>query len=275
MFFRSRFNTFEKIVCGLSFLLVTIIGFYPVNALCAVTETVRIDTPFVNAPSHEYKNVKFERGDIVEIDAGGCVQTGGHGRTWKRYVDPQGADSDRLYHGLVLIPGAMAAPKRIKDIIGTKLTVTSDPPSDHPFLQLGYEDDNYDDNGYWGHDNGTDDQCKDIGNAYVLVTITRPSTKPIADTATTPANNKPSLLAKTQPVATHKSDKSGPEEVAPRQNASPVAAKVAPAEGKAEDKKTDKNDQSFWTTLPGILTAVASLITAIGGLIAIIRGKKR
>ncbi len=35
-------------------------------------------------------------------------------------------------------------------------------------------------------------------------------------------------------------------------------------------KKTNKKDekQSFWTTLPGILTALTALITAIGGLVA-------
>ena len=36
-------------------------------------------------------------------------------------------------------------------------------PSINPqltFLRLGYEDDDYSDNGYWGHDDGTGDQCK-------------------------------------------------------------------------------------------------------------------
>jgi hypothetical protein len=45
-------------------------------------------------------------------------------------------------------------------------------------LHLGYEDDNYSDNGYYRHDNGNDDQCKTDGNndggpAHVTITIYR------------------------------------------------------------------------------------------------------
>jgi hypothetical protein len=38
-------------------------------------------------------------------------------------------------------------------------------------LVLGYQDDGYSDNGYWGHDNGTGDQCKNVGNAWVHLVI--------------------------------------------------------------------------------------------------------
>jgi hypothetical protein len=34
-------------------------------------------------------------------------------------------------------------------------------------LHLGYEDDNYTDNGYLGHDDGTEDRCKGSVNAYI------------------------------------------------------------------------------------------------------------
>ena len=70
------------------------------------TQTVwRITQPNVKQAATSYPQIKFLPGDSVSVDAGGCVQTGGHGRTWKRYVDPSGANSDRLYHGQIWIPG--------------------------------------------------------------------------------------------------------------------------------------------------------------------------
>ena len=48
--------------------------------------------------------VLFAPGDIVDVTADGCVQTGGHGDTWKRYVNPSGPNSGQYYHGLVRIP---------------------------------------------------------------------------------------------------------------------------------------------------------------------------
>jgi hypothetical protein len=45
-------------------------------------------------------------------------------------------------------------------------------------LSLGYTDDGYKDNSYSAHDNGDNDQCKGVGNAFVLLTITTPA-KPI------------------------------------------------------------------------------------------------
>ena len=34
---------------------------------------------------------------------------------------------------------------------------------------LGYEDDGYGDNGYYSHDNGTGNQCLDVGDAWVTL----------------------------------------------------------------------------------------------------------
>jgi hypothetical protein len=134
------------------------------------TKVCRIDEPNVKVPSEEFRQVTYRPGDDVTVDAGGCAQTGGSGRTWKRYVDPQGPNSDRLYHGLIWLPGATNGMQRIgknhqvfhvASNIGASLT----------FLRLGYEDDEYDDNGYWGHDDGTGDQCKNSVNAFVVLTI--------------------------------------------------------------------------------------------------------
>ena len=42
---------------------------------------------------------------------------------------------------------------------------------DNDSLWLAYSDDGYGDNGYWGHDDGTSDQCKGVGSALrILIT---------------------------------------------------------------------------------------------------------
>lgn len=149
------------------------------------TTIVRIDEPIVNQRLTEYRSVTFQPGDVVTIAAGGCVQTGGHGRTWKRYVNPSGDNSDRLYHGLIWIPGVMGGPVRVQGWVGRPLTV---PPGVLPaqaFLRLGYEDDGFADNSYSAHDDGTADQCKGTGGgaAWIQITIVRRATPPPVVTA--------------------------------------------------------------------------------------------
>lgn len=159
------------------------------------TETWRIDEPNVKKKILEFQQIRFQAGDKVRITAGGCVQTGGHGKTWKRYVDPLGPKSDRLYHGMVLIPGAIGnLPAndldrfaRILIIKGTTFTVRpiTEPRKQH--LWLGYEDDHYGDNGYTDQDAGTQGQCR-IGDgwvehAFVFVTITHGAAPPVGNLA--------------------------------------------------------------------------------------------
>ena len=47
--------------------------------------------------------------------------------------------------------------------------------TDTAALVIGYEDDDYRDNGYDGrnNDNGTEEQCKGLGNAFIDVTVSR------------------------------------------------------------------------------------------------------
>jgi hypothetical protein len=153
-------------------------------------EAWTIHEPMVDRPLTEYRNIRFRPGDVVTISAGGCIQTGGHGKTWKRYVDPQGPNSDHLYHGLISIPGVtpggdqglMVRMQNIApDFLGTgqyRGTVVISRSADpfNLFLRLGFEDDNYGDNGYWGRDgdDGTDDQCRGLPNAFVNVVIYHP-----------------------------------------------------------------------------------------------------
>src|SRR5580698_10210379 len=69
------------------------------------TTVWRIDRPVITQKDKSYTKIKYEQGDRITIEAGGCDQTGGLGKTWKRYVDPQGPNADRLYHGLIEMPG--------------------------------------------------------------------------------------------------------------------------------------------------------------------------
>ena len=129
--------------------------------------TYKVNEPNVKQNVSALPSIVLKAGDLVTISAGGCVQTGGRGRTWKRYVDPSGDNADRLYHGLVQIPGLPR--KRIQDVIGQVIPVPSGTGAQA--LQIGYEDDNYSDNGYYSHDDGTDDQCKDVGSAWIVVVV--------------------------------------------------------------------------------------------------------
>jgi hypothetical protein len=133
----------------------------------ATHATCHIDRPDVTHATETYNGIVFSFGDSVEISAAGCVQTGGEGATWKRYVDPSGDNSDHLYHGLISIPGGTAGMVRLQTVVGHTLSMTSGGT-----LTLGYEDDGYSDNGYWSHDDGTGDQCKNIGPASVDIKIT-------------------------------------------------------------------------------------------------------
>src|SRR5262249_25052390 len=140
---------------------------------CTITSTdpthLRIDQPFVAGPSFEYHSIVFQPGDEITLTAGGCVQTGGIGSTWKRFVDPTGSNSGfpgGLYWGWVTIPGAFFADDPLRPVthvpflefasglkhsfIIPKLDQATDiaQPMD---LIIGYTDDNYDDNSYSNH----------------------------------------------------------------------------------------------------------------------------
>ncbi len=131
----------------------------------------RIDQPNVKQRLTEYRQITFQPGDRVTVAAGGCVQTGGIGSTWKRYVDPSGENASLRYWGTISIPGATEGVVRIKDVNNQQVTVKAGISDSDRFLRLGYIDDKYDDNSYHNHDDGTDNQCKGVGNAFVVLTI--------------------------------------------------------------------------------------------------------
>ncbi|WP_218511800.1 hypothetical protein [Variovorax sp. dw_308] len=147
------------------------------------TTVWRIENPNVKLQLQEYPEIAFAPDDRVMVTAGGCVQTGGHGKTWKRYVDPSGPNSDHLYHGLILVPGVNASPVRLQQFgLNVEHLIASIPIGPNgadAHLQLGYEDDEYDDNGYWGHDDGTEDQCAGSVNAFVIISVGHSGTQPL------------------------------------------------------------------------------------------------
>ncbi|MBV8518821.1 MAG: hypothetical protein JO197_15605 [Acidobacteria bacterium] len=149
------------------------------NILNDNTVVWRIEEPEVRQSATDYPEILIRPGDTVIVHAEGCVQTGGHGKTWKRYVNPSGANSDRLYHGQVSVPGGGTSGLVNLEAVNDKPLAVKSAPEGTDFatwyLRLGYvdSDGDYGDNGYADHDNGTDDQCKDVGAARVVITITQ------------------------------------------------------------------------------------------------------
>jgi hypothetical protein len=131
-----------------------------------------ISEPNVRQRMTEYRDIRFQRGDRITVEAGGCVDTGGAGDTWKRYVDPSGDETAWLYHGLLWIPGATLPLQRMRYCNGRTFEIPLDAyRPENLYLRLGYEDDDYSDNGYDDHDDGTEDQCRGIGSAFVRLTV--------------------------------------------------------------------------------------------------------
>jgi len=145
--------------------------------------TYCIFEPPVTVPSTDLPAYVFPAGSVVTVSANGCVQTGGRGSTWKRYVDPRGPNSDRLYHGKFGIrstDGTLEIPLQRFQLTPITFTLRW---AGH--LVLGYEDDNYSDNGYYAHDDGNPTQCRQTsstdfpnGPAYVQITVSPPGSEP-------------------------------------------------------------------------------------------------
>lgn len=133
----------------------------------------RIDAPNVKQADTVYPQVKLRPRDTVAVDAGGCVQTGGPGKTWRLYVDPRGPNSDRFFHGRIKLPG-MRESLTIRQFVtnGNNFEVPANATGDM-HLHLGYGDNpnDYANNGYWGHDDGIENQCRNVGKAWVIVRI--------------------------------------------------------------------------------------------------------
>ena len=138
--------------------------------------TCRIDRPVVTQRAFQYRGIRFRPGDVVTIDAGGCVNVGASAGGWRRFVDPTGRNADRLYHALIRMPGHPPGGGlvRLQTLVGRPLTIPTPLPPGNSFLSLGYEDSDYRDNGYANHSDGIGGQCRsdrDGGPAWVALTI--------------------------------------------------------------------------------------------------------
>jgi len=159
------------------------------------TQSPVMDIYFIRLPlvtaRFTRSGITLLEGDRVSIRACGCVQTGGEGDTWKRYVNPSGPDSDKLYHGavatdnfIIIPPAGNPAPccrssptipgtLRISDMIDAQNRGFQFQIRKQTTLTLAYEDGvkDYGDNGYEGHDDGTEQQCRGVGGAALEITV--------------------------------------------------------------------------------------------------------
>lgn len=136
-------------------------------------EAWHIEYPSVERSRTDYPAIAFNPGDVVRLSASGCVQSGGTGPTWFRYVDPDDGDGHLYsqYYGTVQIRGVTGDNnlQSIKHWIGPPIIV---PLAGH--LALGYVDDGgIGDNGYWNHENGPNNQCVGSSKTVVDVVIDR------------------------------------------------------------------------------------------------------
>ena len=155
-----------------------------------ITPWVTRSDPVIYNYSDAAPCIKLRSGNRVTITAGGGVQTGGSGHTWKRYVNPSGDNSDRLYFGQIYFPGITSILTPIRNLAAhpqygggydnsspDKCTLhfiipnIDSIPETQRYLALSYVDDDYGNNGYWSHDDGTESQCRNVGSAYVEVNI--------------------------------------------------------------------------------------------------------
>lgn len=124
------------------------------------------------------REIPLKGGDRVKISACGCTQTGGSGKTWKDFVNPQGPKSNQYYAGTI----GFKAGGGLTPLLGMqRLSVFMRQypngyliprNANRPILLIGFQDDDYNDNGYWGHDDGTGGQCRTMGAAEIRVTVT-------------------------------------------------------------------------------------------------------
>jgi hypothetical protein len=169
----------------------------------------RIDHPNVSQGSTLYSQIVFQQGDNIKADAGGCVHTNGGlvGQRWKQYVNPSvdfqqrvtdtsgnanGAFWSAVFAGGLQI-GAVGGKVQLASFVGMGepffialppggLTIPGSGSSTYPkqfVLTLLYYDNEFNDNGYYSHDDGTNGQCANDGPAWVEITVMHPK-KPIA-----------------------------------------------------------------------------------------------
>jgi hypothetical protein len=142
-----------------------------------VVDDCIIEKPDVCHPRTQYPQITIAQGDVVDVQAWGCAQTGGKGLTWKDFVSPKGVDSDHLYFGQIWLKTDMGSKADIFPL--RRFAPHSEnlefkvPVGAHSEVWVGYVDNHYDDNGYWNHDAGNPEQCNGTDEAWVDIHIVR------------------------------------------------------------------------------------------------------
>ncbi len=128
--------------------------------------------PVVTQRITAYPGLRFHPNDVITIRAGGCVDVGGDTPA-RRYLDPAGELSDRLYHGRVWIPGVTPGLVRIGGWANRPLRVPKDlTDSSDLFIRLGYEAENYKNVKLHAEGTSTSGQCNQAGPAFVEIQVT-------------------------------------------------------------------------------------------------------
>jgi len=186
-----------------------------------------ITEPDVTVPVKAYPAIRFQKGDQVEVMAGGCVNIGPGGElgksklTWRNYVYPRldvGVEQwympgfcakvplSQQNYGTINIPGVTQGFKPLRDIYSQTVVMngavqyikkqvwTIGEPGAADYLQLGYVDGKYADNSYDKPDSNPQGfcyQCMEKRNAWVEIIITRASPELMLSAACPAASGKP------------------------------------------------------------------------------------
>ena len=139
-----------------------------------------INQPNVTQPVTDYPQYTFQPGDVVYVTAGGCVQTTGAltARKARLYVNPSSPTDYPLelkFLGRIWIPGATMGLETIDSVINRSPVVVATPPpgAEASFLRLGYDSTSDYNNSYTIADTGVNNQCLNVGPAWVSLRIVR------------------------------------------------------------------------------------------------------
>lgn len=136
-----------------------------------------VQYPEVRQQMTLYPEIPIGQGDLLDVQAQGCAQRGGHGKTWANYTNPVGNNSNKWYAGVLWIRTVTPTStdffpqhRFLPNLVATELTI---PPNAKAEIRIGYQDNNYSDNGYYSPDPGIDNQCLNITEADVTFDIIR------------------------------------------------------------------------------------------------------
>lgn len=136
-----------------------------------------VQYPEVRQQMTLYPEIPIGQGDLLDVQAQGCAQRGGHGKTWANYPTPVGENSDKWYAGVLWIravtPTSTDLFPQHRFLPNLQITELTIPPNSKAEIRIGYQDNDYSDNGYYAPDPGIDNQCLNTTEADVTFDIIR------------------------------------------------------------------------------------------------------